>query len=242
MTSACIIGHVTASGYICSPTSNMTVAILANAEQKEEWLSKAYSQEVKLVWASNPTELLDQKADAYFNLLFQTGRYNIHEYAQLKVPLFINEVIHPFAALAGFDMKLPFPLVRLNAWPGFLKRQVVEVATANKEDAIVAEHVFLKLGLKSKWVPDIPGLITARIIAMLINEAYFTLEQEVSTKKEIDIAMKLGTNYPYGPFEWSDIIGLDKIFSLLTEMSKTDKKYQPSDLLRKEAEQQTTWH
>ena len=220
----------------------MTVAILANEAQKAEWLSKPYSEEVKLIWASNHTELLDQKADAYFNLLFQPRGYNIHEYAQLKAPLFINEVIHPFAALAGSDMKLSFPLARLNAWPGFLKRQVVEVAAANKEDAVVAENVFLQLGLKSKWVPDIPGLITARIIAMLINEAYFTLEQQVITKKEIDIAMNLGTNYPNGPFEWSDIIGLDKIFSLLAEMSKTDKKYQPSDLLRKDAEQQTTWH
>jgi 3-hydroxyacyl-CoA dehydrogenase len=45
---------------------------------------------------------------------------------------------------------------------------------------------------------------------MIINEAYFALEDNVSTKAETDIAMKLGTNYPYGPFEWGQLIGLKK--------------------------------
>ena len=49
--------------------------------------------------------------------------------------------------------------------------------------------------------PDIPGFISARVVSMIINEAYFALEEEVSSKEEIDTAMKLGTNYPYGPFD-----------------------------------------
>jgi 3-hydroxybutyryl-CoA dehydrogenase len=35
-------------------------------------------------------------------------------------------------------------------------------------------------------------------------------DDEISTKAEIDIAMKLGTNYPYGPFEWSEKSGWKK--------------------------------
>src|SRR6476660_9667318 len=106
----------------------MTVAVLVNAEQNAEWLSKPHSQEVKLIWVSNQNELLDQKADAYFNLLSQPGGHNIHEYAHLRNPIFINEVIHPFAAIMGSGTKLPHSLMRMNAWPGFLKREVVEVA------------------------------------------------------------------------------------------------------------------
>ena len=45
---------------------------------------------------------------------------------------------------------------------------------------------------------------------MIINEAYFTWEAGTSTKEEIDIAMKLGTGYPYGPFEWGEKIGLSR--------------------------------
>ena len=50
--------------------------------------------------------------------------------------------------------------------------------------------------------------------------------------------MKLGTNYPYGPFEWSKKIGVQNIASLLTGLSQTEKRYQPADLLLKEAKEQ----
>src|ERR1700710_2457559 len=47
-----------------------------------------------------------------------------------------------------------------------------------------------------------------RVVAMIINEAYYALDAGVSSKESIDLAMKLGTGYPYGPFEWADRIGL----------------------------------
>ena len=85
-----------------------------------------------------------------------------------------------------------------------------------------------KLG--KSWIvcPDIPGFISAGVIAMIINEAYFALQEEVSSKADIDTAMKLGTNYPYGPFEWSEIIGIKNVYTLLCNMSKLDKKYVPA--------------
>jgi 3-hydroxybutyryl-CoA dehydrogenase len=78
-------------------------------------------------------------------------------------------------------------------------------------------------------------MIAPRIIAMIVNEAYFGLEDNISTKNEIDIAMKLGTNYPYGPFEWSEKIGLHNIYQLLINLSKQDKRYTPANLLATEA-------
>jgi 3-hydroxybutyryl-CoA dehydrogenase len=68
-------------------------------------------------------------------------------------------------------------------------------------------------------------MITPRIIAMIINEAWFSLAENISTRDEIDTAMKLGTNYPYGPFEWGEKIGLNRIIELLNELQKTDKRY-----------------
>jgi len=73
------------------------------------------------------------------------------------------------------------------------------------------------------------------VVSTIINEAYFSIEDEISSREEIDIAMKLGTNYPYGPFEWSKLIGLKKIYSLLERLSKENSRYIPSDLLKKEA-------
>ena len=68
---------------------------------------------------------------------------------------------------------------------------------------------------------------------MIINEAFFALEEGVSSKEEIDVAMKLGTNYPYGPFEWQEKIGLQNIYQLLHNLSEKDKRYSVSPLLRK---------
>jgi 3-hydroxybutyryl-CoA dehydrogenase len=83
-------------------------------------------------------------------------------------------------------------------------------------------------------LPDIAGMFTPRTISMIVNEGYFALQEEISSKKEIDIAMRLGTNYPYGPFEWSEKIGLKKIYNLLEQLAHTDKRYVPAPLLVKE--------
>jgi 3-hydroxybutyryl-CoA dehydrogenase len=46
--------------------------------------------------------------------------------------------------------------------------------------------------------------------------------------------MKLGTNYPYGPFEWSEKIGLKNIYNLLQRLSKTETRYTISKMIEKE--------
>jgi 3-hydroxybutyryl-CoA dehydrogenase len=115
---------------------------------------------------------------------------------------------------------------------------LAEVSCGNDADKNEAERILGILNRKAEWVPDIKGFTSARVVSMIINEAYFALEENVSTKEEIDIAMKLGTNYPYGPFEWSKKIGLKNIAALLTELSLTEKRYQPAALLLKEAKEQ----
>jgi len=218
----------------------MKLAILSDSNQKQEWLSKPIPENIECIWATNITELVASSAEAYFDLSYDTTTLNMDQLLRLKAPVFINEVIHPFIDIL-LD-PITTPLFRLNAWNSFLARDVVELASYRKEDEVGLNSIFSRMGWKYKCVPDIPGLVSARIIAMVINEAYYTLQDEVSTKEEIDIAMKLGTNYPYGPFEWSRIIGLSNIYHLLSKMSETEIKYQPAELLRKETEEQLAWH
>ena len=95
---------------------------------------------------------------------------------------------------------------------GFFKKKYCRsMLYADEVNKNKAEKILSLLNRKTEWVPDVKGFISPRIVSMIINEAYFTLEENVSTKEEIDIAMKLGTNYPYGPFEWSKKIGLKKL-------------------------------
>ncbi len=58
------------------------------------------------------------------------------------------------------------------------------------------------LGLAPLAVADTPGLVAARTVAMLINEAADAVQQGVCSPDAADAAMKLGVNYPAGPFEW----------------------------------------
>jgi 3-hydroxybutyryl-CoA dehydrogenase len=112
--------------------------------------------------------------------------------------------------------------IRINGWPGFLKGSHLEAAALGpiqkkSGDLVNAGMVF---------VADEPGFVSARIVAMIINEAFFTWEAGTSSKEEIDIAMKLGTGYPYGPFEWAGMIGLVRVYALLKRLAGKNSDYE----------------
>jgi 3-hydroxybutyryl-CoA dehydrogenase len=71
---------------------------------------------------------------------------------------------------------------------------------------------------------------------MIINEAYYTVQEGTATRADIDLAMKLGTNYPYGPFEWCERIGLEHVYHLLEAVydDTKDERYKIAPLLKKE--------
>ena len=119
-------------------------------------------------------------------------------------------------------------LYRINGWPGFLKREGWEIAGERNENL---NKILASIGKKAVWVKDEPGLVSARVISMIVNEAYFAVEDKVSSREEIDTAMKLGTGYPYGPFEWASAIGEEKISTLLQLLALHDERYAPSILL-----------
>ena len=213
----------------------MKLAILANEQAKEEWLSRPTGS-ADISWAADLDELARMQADAWFDLEFEYHPDRVNKLAAIAGPVFINSVIQPLIDSELLAASLEdAQFIRINAWPTFLKRELAEIAIADPFAEATVHEVFNALGWKAWIVPDVPGMISPRVIAMIINEAYYTLQAAVSTKEEIDIAMKLGTNYPYGPFEWSQKIGLKNIYSLLTALSKTDKRYQPSEKLLQEA-------
>ena len=213
----------------------MRLVVLTNEQLKEELLSNGVSAYCKIDWINSPEEFFSHTdADAVIDLLFEHNGYDVsHLNNYLTKPVFVNSMNKTI-------VEIGLPFIRINAWPGFLKRNIAEVSIADEVNKNKAEKILSLLNRKAEWVPDVKGFISSRVISMIINEAYFTLEENVSTKEEIDIAMKLGTNYPYGPFEWSKKIGLKNIAGLLTELSISEKRYQPAALLLKEASEQ--WH
>lgn len=191
----------------------MYIVVKANTEQKEEFLAKGVPADVRVEFLTG--ENPDPNADAYFDLCYEEDGAAFP--AVTERPVFVNAVIET-------GKTLPSNYIRINAWNGFLGRNIVEIV-APENQAANAVKILGSLQWKFQTVPDVPGMIAARVIAMIINEAYFGLGDGISTKKDIDTAMKLGTNYPFGPFEWSEKIGLKKIISLLHKLSETESRY-----------------
>lgn len=204
----------------------MKVVVLANESLKEELINGVTAVNEAITWISDISQLRDYaKADVYIDLLFHKD----HTPAlQLLLPrlVFINSVEH---TLSETDPAF----IRFNGWPTFLKSNCVEASVLNHGGRRKAEEIFSLFQKKLEWLPDEPGFITPRIISMIINEAYISLKEGVSTKEEIDTAMKLGTNYPYGPFEWSEKIGVEKISDLLVRLGQKHHRYSLLPLLPK---------
>ena len=82
------------------------------------------------------------------------------------------------------------------------RRRLIELAAGMRtaESSIQsAEQLFKSLGKETVRVKDAAGLTFPRILSLIINEAARSLEEGVATAEEIDVAMRLGVNYPYGP-------------------------------------------
>ena len=207
----------------------MQILVLGNDAQKEEFMASGVSPGTEIKWVASEKEFLQfKKADAFFDLLFQADNHRIAVLQNLRPkPVFINDTLNSIPAELSF--------IRFNGWSSFLGRKIMEASCANESVKNNAETIMRSLNKRIEWTANIPGFITGRVLAMIINEAYFALGEGVSTKKDIDTAMKLGTHYPFGPFEWSEKIGLKNIYSLLNEMSKTNKRYEPAPLLKNEA-------
>jgi len=97
----------------------------------------------------------------------------------------------------------------------------------------IVKSLALKMGKTPITVADRPCFVTSRLIQTLINEAIFCLYEGVSTKEEIDTALKLGMNHPMGPLELADFIGLDVVLSMQEALYNGFKepKYRPCPLL-----------
>ncbi|PWU01842.1 MAG: hypothetical protein C5B52_06600 [Bacteroidetes bacterium] len=202
----------------------MQLVVCADSTIKAEWLEKGYFSDMELIWIEDSNEFQEfPGADALFDLKDFT---NVEHYPKNKL-LFFNGVADTLN-----DFSRP-RTIRINAWPGFLKRNIVEVVCDDTDESSM-KNILDALGWQYLKTEDVPGMIAARVVSMIVNEAYFALGEGVSSREEIDIAMKLGTNYPWGPFEWAEKIGLNRIYSLLSKLAATDSRYEVAHALEEE--------
>ncbi|KMJ59607.1 3-hydroxybutyryl-CoA dehydrogenase [Bacillus sp. LL01] len=112
--------------------------------------------------------------------------------------------------------------------------EIVRGLETSDETADFIRHAAEKMGKETVVVNEFPGFVTSRISALVGNEAFYMLQEGVGTPEEIDKAIKLGLNYPMGPFELGDLVGLDTRLNNLKYLhEKLGEKYRPAPLLEK---------
>jgi 3-hydroxybutyryl-CoA dehydrogenase len=103
-------------------------------------------------------------------------------------------------------------------------------------DKIMVSKYFEKLSWQTAFVADRVGMVTPRVICMIINEAFYTLQEGTANKTDINLAMRLGTNYPFGPFEWLEKIGVINVYETLNALyhDTLEERYKICPLLKTE--------
>lgn len=171
-----------------------------------------------------------------FDFFFDDSPDDLDKYISFSnINLFINSTKMSLAELTFLGGTPQFNLFGMAADPTFLERSVLEVSS-HYDNSNKPEDLLTKLNIEATIVQDRVGLVTPRIIGMIINEAYFAVMEGTASRSDIDTGMKLGTKYPMGPFEWAGLWGIANIYELLESLyiDTKDERYKICPLMKQE--------
>ena len=176
-------------------------------------------------------------AEVVFDFSLDEEPENIEMYLEYEhLLIFCNMPKMSLTEVQYYNPEIACTLIRFNGLPTFVNRSLLEVSLLRESDREKVEAAGKKLGTKIAIVADRVGMATPRVICMIINEAFYTVQEGTASRKDIDLGMKLGTNYPYGPFEWCERIGVGHVYELLEAMYEDtkDERYKICPLLKQE--------
>ncbi|MDY7220712.1 3-hydroxyacyl-CoA dehydrogenase [Halalkalibacterium halodurans] len=112
--------------------------------------------------------------------------------------------------------------------------EIVKGLETSQQTVDTIREVSEQIGKETVEVNEFPGFVTSRISALIGNEALHMLQEGVASAEDIDKAVRLGLNFPMGPLELADLVGLDARLNNLRYLHETlGEKYRPAPLLEK---------
>ncbi|GAA5033669.1 hypothetical protein GCM10011506_26250 [Marivirga lumbricoides] len=217
----------------------MTILVVGTPQNYDEITAK-FGVKHQMIHAEDLSDIKEEdffKAEVVFDFLAHETPESLAFYEQKpEMPVFTHMALSAFGEIAVYAPPIHNPLFGFNGFPTFVNRSVLECTLSDEEDKQVLPQVCENLGTDFQLVDDRVGMVTPRIIFMIINEAYYTVQEGTASKEDIDLGMKLGTNYPYGPFEWCELIGILNVVELLEAIYEDTKeeRYKICPLLKKE--------
>lgn len=175
----------------------------------------------------------------------------VDEDLELKKSIFrkIDSIAHPGAILVSNTSTLSLTKIAevtkrtdqivgmhfLNPVPKVPLVELVKAFDTSEHTLGRVKEFAKKIGKTAVEVYEYPGFVTTRAIVPLLNEAMYILMEGVATAEGIDTAMKLGYNFPMGPLEMADAMGLDEVLAWMETLWKTlgEPRYRACPILRK---------
>lgn len=166
-------------------------------------------------------------------IVFDTGdgasdRAGIIERLDKQLPpetiLFVDAYAGDLDALAK-RLDHPERIVGYGILSTLQTQRVVELVDAEhtSDDALeLAQELFEAIGRGVALVENGAGLFLGRTVGSIVNEAVYVVQDEIATPQDVDLAMRLGTNYPRGPIEWGEEIGGSRIARILQRLAAQD--------------------
>ena len=122
-------------------------------------------------------------------------------------------------------------------FPLDVRRTLMSNPLTDKEALEAAHGLLGSDGVPVTVIKDSPGFIAQRIIGHIVNIGCDAAQQRVAAPADIDTAVTLGLNYPYGPLAYGDRVGGATVLRILRTMCDytADMRYRPSLWLARRA-------
>jgi 3-hydroxybutyryl-CoA dehydrogenase len=178
----------------------------------------------------------------------------VFERAEVKLPIFaqLEEVCPKETILASNTSGIPVSLLAsatrradrvigthfMNPVPLMKGVEIVRTLLTSEETLRVSLDFVKSLGKETVVVKDSPGFVTNRIITLVMNEAARLLEESLASIEDIDKIEKSSHNWPMGPFELADMVGIDVLVDLLEGIYQQTgwERYKPAPILKRMVE------
>ena len=215
----------------------MKILVIGHPFHIQEYREKLVTHDYTQVTSHAEAEKILTESDVIFDFLIGERPEKFSMYSAKTVTVFLNTCRITLAALANsVHNRMHCTAFGFNGFPSMFNREFLEVSVLKTRDKPLLKKFCEQLNTKYLLVDDRVGMVTPRVLCMIINEAYYTVQEGTATREDIDLAMKLGTNYPFGPFEWCQKIGVENVYRLLQAVYEDtkDERYKISALMKKE--------